>query len=247
MKSRWLIPIVAFAAGVTWSAYNLRSAKVNANSRSIVIDRDSIAYGRTYSEWSAAWEQWVDSIPASSHPLFDNGDCGTGQSGPVWFLGGKFCPNGEVCAYNNVVRSCTVPSEKALYFPILNSEDSAIEERLAENPGNPKFQQISALRAGAESNLTNPSVSCSVDGAAIPQLPERYRVQSTAFSFTLPAGNLWTSIYGTKFPEGTYFPGVDDGWFVMLAPLHPGNHVLQFKGVTKGSTINVKYNLNVSQ
>ena len=22
-----------------------------------VIDRDSVAYGRTYSEWSAAWEQ----------------------------------------------------------------------------------------------------------------------------------------------------------------------------------------------
>ena len=142
---------------------------------------------------------------------------------------------GEVLSERRSLRlqqrraSRPVPSKKALYFPILNSEDSAIEERLAENPGNPKFQQISALRAGAESNLTNPSVSCSVDGAAIPQLPERYRVQSTAFSFTLPAGNLWTSIYGTKFPEGTYFPGVDDGWLVMLAPLHPGNHVLQLE------------------
>jgi hypothetical protein len=103
MKSRWLIPIVAFAAGVTWSACNLRSAEVNANSRSIVIDRDSIAYGRTYSEWSAAWEQWVYSIPASRHPLFDNGDCGTEQSGPVWFLGGssvrtvKFAPTRTSC------------------------------------------------------------------------------------------------------------------------------------------------------
>src|SRR5450631_195145 len=68
-----------------------------------VIDRDSVAYGRTYSEWSAAWEQWSYSIPASQHPLFDNGDCSVGQSGPVWFLGGKFCYNGGTCSYKGVV------------------------------------------------------------------------------------------------------------------------------------------------
>ena len=238
---------VALVVIATLALLTVRNQDVRASGRATVIGRDSIVYGRTYSEWSAAWEQWVDSIPVSKHPLFDNGDCSTGQSGPVWFLGGKFCPNGEVCAYANVVRSCTVPSEKGLYFPALNNEDSALEERIAESPGNPKFQEISALRARVESNLANATVSCTVDGAQIPQLLEKYRVQSPAFSFTLPADNLFTSFYGIRFPEGTYFPGVDDGWYVMLAPLPPGPHVLQFQGVVRGSTISVKYNLNVTK
>jgi hypothetical protein len=242
-------PRLTFAAAIAGATAialgTVHGVSVKAGSRSITIDRDSIAYGRTYSEWSAAWQQWVDSIPAAKHPLFDNADCSTGQSGPVWFLGGKFCPNGDVCAFNNIVRNCTVRSDKALYFPLMNSEDSVLEEHLAENPGNPKFQTISALRAKVESNLMNATVFCTLDGISIPQLQEKYRVQSVAFSFTLPADNLFTSFYGTRFPEGTYFPGVDDGWYVMLLPLAPGHHELQFGGHTRGSTISVKYNLNV--
>src|SRR5208337_1677970 len=69
-----------------------------------VMDRDSVAYGRTYSEWSAAWQQWALSIPVANHPLFDNGDCSVGQSGPVWFLGGKFCAlNNPNCGTTHVV------------------------------------------------------------------------------------------------------------------------------------------------
>ena len=56
----------------------------------LAISRDSVAFGRTYSEWAAAWWQWALSIPVSVHPLFDHGDCKTGQSGPVYFLGGSF-------------------------------------------------------------------------------------------------------------------------------------------------------------
>ena len=93
-----------------------------------VITPDSVAYGRTYSEWSAAWWQWTLSIPASNHPLFDTGDCSVGQSGPVWFLGGKFCAsNNPNCGYSDVVRSCSVPAGKALYIPILNAEWSSLE------------------------------------------------------------------------------------------------------------------------
>ena len=55
-----------------------------------VIDRDSVAYGRTYADWMAAWNQWSYSLPVTTHPLFTDGDCSVGQSGPVWFLGGAF-------------------------------------------------------------------------------------------------------------------------------------------------------------
>ena len=214
-----------------------------------VIAPDSIAYGRSYGEWSAAWEQWADSIPVAVHPLFDNGDCSQGQSGPVWFLGAKMCAEGANCAYTGVVRHCSVPAGKALYFPVLDDEDSALEESLMENPGNPAFEQTAALRGVVAAQMdAATSVSCSVDGALIPDLMAKFRVQSSAFGFTLPGDNLFAALHGNNsFVAGTYFPGVDDGWFVMLAPLPPGSHVLRLQGGTGGFALDVTYYLHVQK
>src|ERR1019366_10633013 len=94
-----------------------------------VIPPEYVAFGRTYGEWSAAWWQWAFSIPVASHPLFDNGDCSTGRSGPVWFLGEKFCmPSSPAGCSGTVTRSCSVPASKALFFCIVGDEDSAPEE-----------------------------------------------------------------------------------------------------------------------
>src|SRR5689334_16981503 len=73
--------------------------------------------GRTYSQWQARFEVWVDSIPAASSPLNPGGDVLQGQSGDVWFLTGtgSFTPE---------VRDVTIPAGKALFFPILVAECS---------------------------------------------------------------------------------------------------------------------------
>jgi hypothetical protein len=216
-----------------------------------VIDRDSVAYGRTYSEWSAAWEQWSYSIPVAQHPLFDNGDCSVGQSGPVWFLGGKFCPNiGSGCSYTGVVRSCNLPSGKALYFPVFNGEDSVLEESVAENPGNETYQQIATMRSYEDVSMSPSKVSLWVDGAPIPHLQDGFRVQSTAFGFTLPTDNLLKAVYGNpNFLPGTYFPAVDDGWYVMLSPLPAGPHKIHFSGYNPvyNFTLDITYHLNVAK
>lgn len=194
-----------------------------------VIKRDSIAFGKTYSEWSAAWEQWVTSIPVANHPLFDNGDCSVGQSGPVWFLGGKYCANNDPdCGFTNVVRTCTVPNNKALYIAVVNSEDSTLED--------PANTQVAGLRSFVSSmiDLTD-NVALIIDGAPVPDLKDRFRVQSPAFSFTLPEDNLFKVLYQPdpqnpdRFAAGTYFPGVDDGVYVMLSPLPPGRHMIHFQ------------------
>ncbi len=211
-----------------------------------VIDSDSVVFGRTYSEWSAAWEQWSYSIPVDQHPLFDNGDCSVGQSGPVWFLGGKFCANGATCSFTGIVRSCSVPFGKALYFPVINGEDSALEESLVEHPGDETYQQIATLRAFEESAIGSANVYCWIDGAPIPNLQTKFRVQSTAFGFTLPANNLLASVYGnSSFVAGTYFPAVDDGWYVMVGPLPPGPHSIHFQAMAGGFQLEVTYHLNV--
>ena len=203
-----------------------------------VIDRDAVAYGRTYGEWMAAWNQWSYSLPVTTHPLFTDGDCTVGQSGPVWFLGGAFV------APSTRVRHCNVPSGKALFFPVVDWEDSTLEESVAENPGNPAYQQIVALRSFVESGLTGVTGQyCEIDHKPIPHLVQRFRVQSIVFGFTIPADNFLNHVYGTTFEAGTYFPAVDDGWDVMLAPLPPGDHVLHF-----GSNWNdITYYLHVTK
>lgn len=204
-----------------------------------VIDRDSVAYGRTYGEWMAAWNQWSFSIPEATHPLFDNGDCSVGQSGPVWFLGGVFCSN---CSSYTRVRDCNLPSGKALFFPVVDWEDSALEEEVAEHPGDLAYQLIGTVRAYIASGVdTWTDMYCVIDERPI-QI-RRFRVQSTAFGFTLPEDNILSAIYNTPFEKGTYFFGVDDGYDVMLAPLPSGDHVLHFGT----SWLDVTYHLHVAR
>ena len=210
----------------------------------LVVPASSVAYGRTYSEWSAAWQQWALSIPVANHPLFDNGDCSVGQSGPVWFLGGKFCAlNNPNCGTTHVVRSCSVPAGKALYIPVLNAEWSVLEMN------DPKFQ-IGDLRALAASNIDGATnLWFDIDGAKIPHLKKDFRVQSSAFVFTIPDDNLFTAVGEGPYPGGSYFPGLDDGVYVMLAPLSGGSHKIHFHGTMPAFnfTLDITYNLNVAK
>src|SRR5262245_53465086 len=70
-------------------------------------------YGLTYGEWSAKWWQWVLSIPLNSNPMSDETgvNCGLKQEGSVWFLAGTSGGQAE--------RSCTIPSSKSVFFPVL--------------------------------------------------------------------------------------------------------------------------------
>ncbi len=213
-----------------------------------VIDSDAVVFGNTYAQWSAAWWQWAESVPATLHPLLDRqgSDCSAGQAGPVWFLGGKFCANDDPnCGFANIVRTCNVPAGKALYVAVVNAENTTLED--------PSKTQIAELRAGNAAAIdTVTNVFLTIDGAAIPNLKERFRVQSPAFSFTLPADNLFKAIYpperAADFAAGTYFPDVDDGVYVMISPLPAGVHVIHFGGFFPPNFgFDVKYQLVVDQ
>jgi hypothetical protein len=206
-----------------------------------IVPRDTGAYGRTYSQWSAAWNQWADSIKVAEHPLFDNGPCDKGQSGPVWFLGGKFCANGANCAYV-ANRSCSVPYGKALFFPIIDAEDSALEESVNEHPGLPDYQLINYLRSYTTGIDGSKDIFCQIDHQPVQQL-QKYGVYSEAFGFTIPDDNLFRAVYPAPndFQQGTYFPGVDFGYYLMLQPLSPGVHTLHFGA----SWLDITYQITV--
>src|SRR4051794_6421772 len=103
--------IVVFAAIATCpsfaSAENLPIAPIQSH-----------PHGQTYSQWAAEWWQWAFETPASVNPVLDlTGEhCAEGQMDHVWFLAGTF---GTVPA--SVVRTCTIPTGTALFFPLINA------------------------------------------------------------------------------------------------------------------------------
>jgi hypothetical protein len=159
-----------------------------ANQNPGVLPPNSKPYGLSYGEWSAKWWQWAYSLPVNNHPLFDTADCGTGQSGKVWFLGASFVstttPSGEVVSI--ATRDCTVPTGKALFFPIVNSEASTVEGNGAT------FEELLKNATMFQDFATN--LSAEVDGVSIQKL-NNYRVQSQLFTFgPLPDNNVLQSL-----------------------------------------------------
>jgi hypothetical protein len=177
-------------------------------------------YGQSYSEWSANWWQWSYSLPVDSHPLFDTADCSEGQSGPVWYLGGTFTaqpdPNDPTVIIGEAVRECTVPTSRALFFPIVNAECNTIENEGATEGD---------LRGCANflgDHIQNLQVT--VDGEELRHLG-LYRAESPFYSFgPLPDNNV------LGVAPGTTANSVADGFFVMLAPLSKGEHEVHFSG-----------------
>jgi len=206
-----------------------------------ILPPDSVVYGRTYSEWSAEWWQWAFSIPVATHPLFDNGDCSVGQSGPVWFLGGSFVSNTDV-------RSCTVPAGTMLFFPILNGEDSNVEESFANGCSDPVFgSTIVGLRKCATAGQDGLSLKATIDGFSVPNIANKFRFESPAFSFSLPDDNLLKATTGNPYAAGTYL-SVGDGYYLMLEPLGLGKHFIHFHGsAPNGFTLDITYQLTVTK
>jgi hypothetical protein len=80
-----------------------------------VIPHQARYQGLTYEQWQARWWQWAISIPfTASHPDQAGGNVLQNQTGRVWFLAGVV---GSV-----EVRSITIPSGIALFFPVVNVE-----------------------------------------------------------------------------------------------------------------------------
>lgn len=202
-----------------------------------VLPPQSNPFGKTYGEWQAEWWKWVYSLPLASHPLRDDtgGLAAMGQSGHVWFLGGVVNNAGPA---TSVSRTCTIPSGKALFFPIANAAwvTYPSDANEAWQPGDPYLEQNMAWFAQNENEgyagmgirpllamimQFARNLSCEVDGVPVADL-ETYHSQSPAYMASMPEGNV------NGLPAGVHGPCCDDGYYVMLAPLSVGQHTIHF-------------------
>jgi Alcohol dehydrogenase GroES-like domain len=191
--------------------------------------------GRTYGEWSARWWEWALSIPTADNPILDTTgeDCALKQKGSVWFLAGTFGGPG-------VIRECTLPPGKAIFFPILNNV--AIDTDPTDT--------VASLRAQAAGPpiSTVSELNATVDGIPLKGLFQ-FHFLSPVFSFQLPKDGLLP--LGICLPLDQDNPGfcetaVSDGYWLLLQPLNAGQHTIFFQALTSdGFTVEVTYHLTV--
>lgn len=225
-RNRWPARIALALALV----FLLTQAALAGNPNPGVMPPQSHSRGATYGEWSAAWWQWAYSLPADQNPFFDDTGCANGangQDGPVWFLTGVINVSGAAD------RTCTVPTGKALFFPLINVECSTAEA--------PPFYGADEeeLRACARSFAIG-DVFAEIDGRQVHNVAD-YLVESPLFSFTLPENNV------LGLPTGEA-DAVSNGYYLMLAPLSVGEHTVHFGGTYSdfGFTLDITYHLTVA-
>lgn len=182
-----------------------------------------------YAELTALWWQWAFAQPAvdvdstNTNPVLDTTGAyaavgqedGIGADKKFFFLAGTV--TGVA-----VVRTVTVPTGKALFFPLLNWDvDNAVDP--------PTENAVPQLRALASSYVE--SVLPDQSYATLDDSPlATFRVKSPVFDYTVPdADSLYDyfGLFGPQF-EGRIKPAVSDGYWSYIPPLSPGNYVLHF-------------------
>lgn len=203
-----------------------------ATIESLVVLPDQTVAGQTLPDYANFWWQWALSMPDRESAIVDTTGafCGNGQSGPVWFLAGGY-------GSSKIRRACTIPADRHLFFPIINVVQNLFPATLAD---------CQAIRAeAARNNDTYVYLKVLLDGEALTE-PQRFRIASAdcfdPFART-PAD--------AQAPRDAL--AATDGYWIMLRPLPPGPHLLEFRAFytnpdeALGDMVqNIAYDLTVS-
>ena len=189
-----------------------------------VIAPDQPVGGFSQAELTARWWQWMISYPAATNPVLDQtgqysylGSDQTAVAHPgVFFLAGNFS--------GAETRTASVTSDQSLFFPFVNTVSLI-----------PLFGSNEAeIRADAAATLgTVTGLFARLDGVDLP-LPASasslsdYRQQSSLFSLSFPADNIFSLTAGS-------YDTVTDGYWLALGPLDPGQYTLTFGASASGT------------
>lgn len=208
---------------------SVAAASHNQNPRAVDPNRHQSRYQTLAAEW---W-QWAFRTPNSLGGPFRAGtvDCAANQSHRnVLFLAGPFSESSPVD------RTCARPIGRntQIFVPVINTECSDIEE--------PPFFGATPKKRRACVNASefNPAnLSAEVDGRRFPVAEAMFNIVSKDFVFTAATGN----------PFGLNGSGhsTTRGVWLLLKPLHHGNHTITFTGSYPASdfSLSVIYHLTV--
>lgn len=194
------------------------------NSNPTVLPPTSKQYDKHIEKW---W-QWAVSIPRDNNPVYDeNGEfCDVDQSGNVWFLAGT--------TGGTVDRECSIPAGKQILFPIVNGMFSEVGAEAAE-AGEGELVGLFDL---VEDLIT---IDVVIDGVELSD-EETYRFQNlNAFEI-----DCQPDVSELCAPSDSTHE-IYDGFYIMLTPLTPGEHTIEFVGTIPdfGFQTGATYNITV--
>lgn len=226
MKRLKILSIVAVVVVLLLGTVYIASARGNKNPG--VLPPNSRVQGMTYGEWSAIWWEYVFSLPMDQNPLV--GATGTACA---------YERNGNVAVVvvdplSPEPIECEVPTGTILFLDILSAECSTLEEAPFYG-GNEE-----ELRACAEGFILH-DLEASIDGVPVQNI-ENYIHTSPLFDFTLPENNI------LGVDAGSTGQSISNGAHLMLAPLTPGEHTIQFHASYPNLdfTVDTNYHITVT-
>lgn len=191
------------------------------------LDPEERHYGGSYADWAGEWWRWVYEMEHTDDCGEPAGDstgelCTLGQedsTSDVFFLAGTY--GGKVTR-----TECVSPESKALFFPLVTSSaDNAGEtEETAQTD-----EELRDRIDGEFSVMPPEELFLTIDGEEIGDL-ERFAVEEAPYEYTIPDPPNLYSCNGAPEITGTY-RGFTAGYFVLLPPLSPGEHQIEFGGV----------------
>jgi hypothetical protein len=203
-----------------------------------------------YAALSVRWWQWAYAQPVSKSPLLDttgvNANVGQPSQGNIFFLAGLIVvTNGPAPPHliASADRTITIPTGTRLFFPLLNDE----VDNVAVPPTNFTVAQLRQLAIAGQDNPQE--LHASIDGVPVQNL-SAYRVLSPVFGYVLPnfgpSDQNLAQLFGIPF-TGPVYPAVGDGYYLLLEPLTPGTHVINFGGTSADGSfsLDITYHITV--
>jgi hypothetical protein len=223
---------VKTASGCTMEPIESRTM-LSASVDSLVYPAHAQVRGETLQQWSADWWKSVLATPVYAadgttivNPQFDEAPVHAlpADGHGVYFLYGSLFDGSHQ-------RTATVPANTPIFLPLINTEWSN-----NDTPAPPDFTTVpgnyTASQLGAFAKTTMDSVNelhASLDGQNITDLFS-HRETSPIFSYNLPKANNIDQVFFGENISGRQYPAAADGYYLMLQPLSPGKHTLNFGG-----------------
>jgi hypothetical protein len=170
----------------------------------------------TYGALGGQWWLWALTAPSDRNPVNDltGKHCDVNQTHPVFFLA-QSPRNGTL-----VRRTCTVPADKPLFFPLYTQ--SVVRE----------------TKAGCEDRMQ----TLKLDMDAVTDL--QLSVDAQAPSAGMPLNGTRGTMACTYLPDLGVWLGTD-GYWASVTFDQPGKHTVAWSGVTGRFRQNVRYTLTV--
>jgi len=189
-----------------------------ANTDAQIVPPHAIVAGQSIADWALQWYRWTFEGSTNQSPFLDpTGQWATNrQSGPVFFV-----PGYPVAFFGtNFTRHYNVPEDTFLLVPVL-----AVH---VENIDTDPPLSVEELRNIVASYFDPPpDVHLNLDGVFAPNVPDHLETLPVFSIDHSTPDNLNSFLYGHPI-VGTVDPIVAAGYWVMLEPLPPGTHFLDF-------------------